>query len=117
MKAMAYADNAGGINVYAFGDDGRQVWGAHYYKSDIDGMTAPEMAAADFIGIAVQCIDPEKEGWGYGDADEMPLEASEMGTLIADSDWYNGSDEDMVLKSATGNAGEKFVDYFLGGEE
>lgn len=47
----------------------------------------------------------------------MPLEASDMGTLIADSDWYNGSDEDMVLKSVTGYAEKKFVDYFLGGEE
>jgi hypothetical protein len=117
MKAMAYADNAGGINVYALDDDGRQVWGAHYFKSEFDGMTAPEMAAADFIGIAVQCIDPEKDGWEYGESDEMPLEASDMGTLIADSDWYNGSDEDMVLKSVTGYAEKKFVDYFLGGEE
>lgn len=56
------ADNAGGINVYAFGDDGRQVWGANYYKSEFDGMTAPEMAAADFIGIAVQRIDPVEDG-------------------------------------------------------
>jgi hypothetical protein len=117
MKARVYEDNAGGINIYAFDDDGRQVWGAHYYMPEYDGTTAPERAAEDFAGITVQGIDPVEDGWGYGEADEMPLESSDMGTLIADSDWYNGSYEDMVLKSATGCAGRKFVDYFLGGEE
>ncbi len=77
-----YEDNAGGISIYHSVDD-TVVWSMHYYGNEED-------AAADFVGLAVQKLDPIAEGWDNGELDIT----NEAGDLIASTDWYKGSDDD-----------------------
>ncbi|RVU97039.1 hypothetical protein EII22_08890 [Coriobacteriales bacterium OH1046] len=107
-RTTVYEDNAGGINVY-HKVDGETVWAAHYYMMEHDGLTAPELAAQDFVALTIQGLDPIEEGWEYGEADSLLDIDDEMGSLIADSNLYHGRAEDMILDPAYfGLAGRKF---------
>lgn len=57
MHAEAYEDNAGMIHLFAVEGE-EPVWGCAYYGDD-----EVRTAAADMVGIAVQGLDPVREGW------------------------------------------------------
>ena len=107
-----YEDNAGGLKLYAFAD-GSLVYGCLYYdQTTEDGYTAPEMCAADFVALTVQCIDPETDGWDAGSSTLSGIDyAAESGRLIASSGWYKGADSDMWgdVENADGYAGRQFI--------
>lgn len=107
-----YEDNGGGLKLYAFAD-GSLVYGCLYYdQTTEDGYTAPEMCAADFVALTVQCIDPEADGWDAGDYSLSGIDyAAESGRLIASSEWYKGADSDMWgdVEDADGYAGRQFI--------
>lgn len=104
-----YEDNAGGLKLYAF-SGGSLVYGCLYDdQTTEDGYTAPEMCAADFVALTVQCIDPEANGWDAGDCALTGIDyAAESGRLIASSDWYKGADSDM-WGDADGYARSQFI--------
>jgi hypothetical protein len=101
ITTEVFSDDAG-IRIY-WTEDGIVMW-----AESCDGIDqTPEEAAADFIGITVQCIDPLIEGWDWGGfkdlADAHVTVAAiaqheydhERGEEIANSDWYKGSDLDV----------------------
>lgn len=104
-----YEDNAGGLKLYAHNGNAL-VYGCLYYdQTTEDGYTAPEMCAADFVALTVQCIDPEADGWDAGDYSLSGIDyAAESGRPIASSDWYEGADSDM-WGDADGYAGRQFI--------
>lgn len=115
-----YEDNAGGLKLYAF-IGGRLAYGCLYYdQTTEDGYAAPEMCAADFVGLAVQGIDPEADGWDAGDCALIGIDyAAESGRLIASSAWYDGAEADMWgdVEDADGYAGRRFIAALDGTEE
>lgn len=102
ITVEAYEDNAGGINLYAYGD-GEVVWSGHYYGDE-------DYAAADFAGIAGQGLDPVAEGWESAGLD---LDG-ELGDLFASSEWYSGSDASMFSVEHSGLAAQRMARLYLG---
>ena len=91
-----YTSNADFIKLYHFDEGGKLDYAALY-----QGIEGAEMAAAEFAGITVQCIDPAENGWELGGFDSLE-EAQEQydcespADLIASSAWYDGSDSSML---------------------
>lgn len=118
-RAEAYVDN--GEGVYVFQLDGNRVrWAAAYHGAD-----GADMAAMDFCGLAVQCIDPIEDGWELGDyesLDQAQADYDKWGgmRLVASTDLYQGREADMLLREDPEDWGEytakRFVRSFLGEE-
>ncbi len=106
IAAEVYEDNAGGLTLYAY-DWGEPIWSASY-RADEDGLT---MLAQDFCALA-SAIDPRAAGW---DGDEGLDPDAETGTLIASTDWYDGSDDSLFARDPAryGNAGRAFAVEYL----
>lgn len=117
-KTEAYVDNADGVYVLQL--DGERVrWAAAYHGAD-----GADMAAMDFCGLAVQCIDPIEDGWELGDYESLDQAQAEYDQgymeLVASTDLYQGRDEDMLVHEDPEDWGEytarRFVRSFLGEE-
>mgnify|MGYP001681145873 CR=1 FL=1 len=114
-RTCAYEDNAGGINVYHL-HGYRTVWAARYYAMRDGSLTAPDIAARDFVAIATHGVDPAWEGWEYGEAGRLMsiYEEPEESTCIASTTW--GDDMAGMLQDAErcGTAGLAFRRACLG---
>lgn len=118
-RAEACIDN--GEGVYVFQLDGNRVrWAAAYHGAD-----GADLAATDFVGLAVQCIDPIEDGWELGDyesLDQAQADYDKWGgmRLVASTDLYQGREADMLVREDPEDWGEytakRFVRSFLGEE-
>lgn len=117
-KTEAYIDNARG--VYVFQLDGERVrWATKYYTCD-----GAEFAAMDFVGIAVQNLDPIKDSWGLGDYESLDQAQADYDQgymeLVASTDLYQGRNADMLVRKDPEECPEytaqHFVRSFLGEE-
>ena len=106
MKAEVYEDNAGELYIFALKQDA-PVWGATYYEDSSDGMTGPEMCAADYVGLTMQGLDPLAEGWDGVDSPIALYDAMRDCRTIASSDdtWR----EQGVWLDGCGIAGRQFA--------
>ena len=77
----------------------------------------PEDCATDFAAIAVAGADPVADGWESIDLDEAQTDYDMLANPIASTDWYEGSDSDMVDEDQSGCAASAFVAAFLGTDE
>jgi hypothetical protein len=109
----AYVDNADGTCVFQL--DGERVRWAAWYR----GTDGADLAAADFVGIAVQCIDPIEDGWGLGDYESLQEAQADYDQgcmeLVASSDFYRGRNVDMLTREEWPEyTAMSFVRSFLG---
>lgn len=112
--------------IYLFQLDGRT--GRVRWAEEQRGTDGADLAAMDFAGIAVQCLDPVTEGWqmcGFESQDEAQQLYSEKFypstyTLVASTDLYQGREVDMLVREDPEDWGEytakRFVRSFLGEE-
>ena len=117
-RAEAYVDN--GEGVYVFQLDGERVrWAAKYQGTD-----GADLAATDFVGLAVQDIDPVSDGWELGDFESLDQAQADYDQgymeLVASTDLYQGREVDMLVRKDPEDWGEytaqHFVRSFLGEE-
>jgi hypothetical protein len=112
----AYVDNAD--CVYVFQLEGERV----RYATKWRGTDGADLAATDFIGIAVQDIDPVEDGWELGDYESLQEAQADYDQgcmeLIASTDLYQGRDADMLVREDAEEWPEytahSFVRSFLG---
>lgn len=115
-RAEAYVDNADGVCVFQL--DGERVRWAAWYR----GTDGADMAAADFVGLAVQCIDPIEDGWELGDYESLDQAQADYDQgymeLVASTDLYQGRDADMLVREDPREwpeyTAQQFVRSFLG---
>lgn len=94
-ESEVYCDE-GGIHIFHFDDDGAIDWG-ETLSPERDGDGYALEAAQDFAALAIQCMDPVREGWpcsGYGSIDQVRDEYEEFfscGRPDAASWYYDGS--------------------------
>lgn len=107
-----WEDNAGGLHLFAYPSEGApRVYATTYGTATAPrGYTPEEQAAADWVAIVEQCIDPWAEGWEGMDLEAARAdwrECERWARQIADSSWTRfllGVDADMC-----GRAGLDFA--------
>lgn len=114
----AYVDNADGVSVFQL--DGERVCWASWWR----GTDGAALAAMDFVGIAVNGIDPIEDGWELGDYES--LDQAQAGDdqgymeLVASTELYQGRDADMLVREDPREwpeyTAQHFVRSFLGEE-
>ena len=102
-----YEDNAGRLYLYHIDQDGTIDYASTYYGS-------PEDCATDFAAIAVAGADPVADGWESIDLDDAQADYDMLANPIASTDWYDGSESDMVDDDQSGYAAMDFVAAYLG---
>ena len=102
-----YEDNAGTLHLFHLTQDGTIDYASTYYGN-------PEDCATDFTAIAVAGADPIADGWESIDLNDAKSDYDMLTPLVASTDWYDGTDSDMVDEDQSGYAAKAFVAAFLG---
>lgn len=87
-----YEDNAGRIHLFKIDSTGSPVWGWTYYgDGSLTSYSGEEMAAMDWVGVYVQCLDPVRECWDSMPTDELEedyRQCEDWAALIACDMWH-----------------------------
>ena len=103
-----YEDNAGGLHLFALDGEQNVVWGFYYYGEE-------SMAAADWIGLISQEIDPVVSGWETPENIDIAQDYKycyKHNVQIASSEDVQSWEDILTLgiyKNALDNAGREFA--------
>ena len=105
VAAYEVIDDEGREEVEIFWEDGEASWRSAYKLDSVAcGWAGGELAALDYVGLAVQGIDPDAEGWEAEQGIYDTEEACGL-RLLATTDRAFASDRDGDLGFVTQCAG------------